>query len=187
MRLRTSIRLSRRARLPATRSHAAEVVTWPQAQGGTSEIVDEKRAYRVWDEIDEDAWAPLLSDCAPTLRFRSKGKSYVGHCPSPEHSDEKPSFHVTPSARIAKCFSCGWCRTNPIALISALRQASAMEEASYTDAARYLRKKFVKLKDLISDDAIKALDEIEVEIARVTPWSESRATYCTRRSSYGPT
>ena len=39
------------------------------------------------------------------LALKRAGKNFVGLCPF--HTDRKPSFHVSPSLQIYKCYACG--------------------------------------------------------------------------------
>lgn len=49
--------------------------------------------------------ADIVEVVAEKLVLRKQGRNYVGLCPF--HNDRKPSFQVSPSKQIYKCFSCG--------------------------------------------------------------------------------
>jgi DNA primase len=49
--------------------------------------------------------ADIVEVVAERVVLRKQGKNYVGLCPF--HQDRKPSFNVSPSKQIYKCFSCG--------------------------------------------------------------------------------
>ena len=67
------------------------------------------------------------------MSLRRSGVSYVGLCPF--HSDRKPSFYVSPSKNVCKCFSCGE-GGSPVHFIM------KHEQLSYNEALRYLAKKY---------------------------------------------
>jgi len=67
------------------------------------------------------------------INLRKRGVNYVGLCPF--HEDSNPSFYVSPSKNICKCFSCGEGGT-PIHFIM------KHESLSYPEALRYLAKKY---------------------------------------------
>ncbi|WP_017327017.1 DNA primase [Synechococcus sp. PCC 7336] len=49
--------------------------------------------------------ADIVEVIAEKVVLRKQGKNYLGLCPF--HQDRKPSFNVSPSKQIYKCFSCG--------------------------------------------------------------------------------
>jgi len=61
-------------------------------------IPDEKK-----EEIRESA--DLVEVVGDYVRLKRSGSGYVGLCPF--HDEKTPSFHVTPSLGIYKCFGCG--------------------------------------------------------------------------------
>ncbi|MDO4526041.1 MAG: DNA primase [Bacteroidales bacterium] len=67
------------------------------------------------------------------VTLRRAGTSYKGLCPF--HNEKTPSFIVTPSKNICKCFGCGG-GGDSISFIM------KMENLSYLDALRFLAKKF---------------------------------------------
>lgn len=67
------------------------------------------------------------------VSLRRRGANYVGLCPF--HSDKRPSFYVSPSKNICKCFACGEGGTPLNFLIK-------HENISYAEALRYLAKKY---------------------------------------------
>lgn len=70
---------------------------------------------------------------ADFVQLRRKGSSYVGLCPF--HKDRHPSFIVTPSKNICKCFACGAGGT-------AVSFVMKIQNLSFIDALRYLAKKY---------------------------------------------
>jgi len=73
------------------------------------------------------------------ITLRKRGVNYVGLCPF--HDDKTPSFYVSPSKNIFKCFSCGEGGT-PVHFIM------KYEQLSYVDALKYLAKKYgIEIKE----------------------------------------
>lgn len=77
--------------------------------------------------------ANILEVVSDFVSLRRSGVSYVGLCPF--HSDRKPSFYVSPSKNVCKCFACGE-GGSPIHFVM------KHEQLSYYDALRYLAKKY---------------------------------------------
>ena len=77
--------------------------------------------------------ANILEVVQDFVNLRRSGVSYVGLCPF--HSDRKPSFYVSPSKNVCKCFSCGE-GGSPVHFIM------KHEQLSYNEALRYLAKKY---------------------------------------------
>ena len=67
------------------------------------------------------------------VHLRRKGSGFVGLCPF--HKDRHPSFIVTPSKNICKCFACGAGGT-PISFIMKILNCS------FVEALRYLAQKY---------------------------------------------
>lgn len=67
------------------------------------------------------------------ITLRKRGVNYVGLCPF--HEDKTPSFYVSPSKNICKCFSCGEGGT-PIHFMM------KHEQLTYVEALKYLAKKY---------------------------------------------
>ena len=67
------------------------------------------------------------------VTLKRRGSSYVACCPF--HNEKTPSFYVTPSKGIFKCFGCGKAG-------SAVGFLMDYEHMSYTEALRYLARKY---------------------------------------------
>ena len=67
------------------------------------------------------------------VHLRRKGSAFVGLCPF--HKDRHPSFIVTPSKNICKCFACGAGGT-PVSFIMKILNCS------FVEALRYLAQKY---------------------------------------------
>lgn len=77
--------------------------------------------------------AQILDVVSDFVSLRRSGVSYVGLCPF--HSDRRPSFYVSPAKNVCKCFSCGE-GGSPIHFLM------KHEQMTYTEALRYLAKKY---------------------------------------------
>ena len=80
------------------------------------------------------------------LTLKRRGASYVACCPF--HNEKTPSFYVTPSKGIFKCFGCGKAGT-------AIGFVMEYEHCSYTEALKYLGKKYhieVKEEELTPEE-----------------------------------
>ena len=85
------------------------------------------------------------------VSLKRKGANYWGLCPF--HNDRSPSFSVSKSRGLCKCFSCGEGG-------SAVNFLMKLEHLSYSEALRYLARKY----------------NIEVEEREMTPEEERRET-----------
>lgn len=84
--------------------------------------------------IDRIMEAARIEDVvAEFVTLKKKGVNFVGLCPF--HSDKTPSFYVSPSKNICKCFACGEGG-------SAVHFIMKHEQLSYYEALRYLAKKY---------------------------------------------
>jgi DNA primase len=90
-------------------------------------MIDRITIDRIFDAV---RIADVVSDF---VTLRKRGVNFVGLCPF--HDDSKPSFYVSPSKNICKCFSCGEGGT-------AVQFIMKHEQVSYPEALRYLAKKY---------------------------------------------
>ena len=77
--------------------------------------------------------ANILEVVSDFVTLRKRGVNYVGLCPF--HDEKTPSFSVSPSKGICKCFSCGKGG-------SAVHFIMENEKLSYYYALKYLQKKY---------------------------------------------
>lgn len=77
--------------------------------------------------------ANILEVVSDFVTLRKRGVNYVGLCPF--HDEKTPSFSVSPSKGICKCFSCGKGG-------SAVHFIMEHEQLSYYEALKYLAKKY---------------------------------------------
>ena len=62
-------------------------------------MIDQPTIDRILDA------ANIVDVVSEFVTLRKRGINYVGLCPF--HSDKSPSFYVSPSKNICKCFACG--------------------------------------------------------------------------------
>ena len=77
--------------------------------------------------------ANILEVVSDFVTLRKRGVNYVGLCPF--HDEKTPSFSVSPSKGICKCFSCGKGG-------SAVHFIMEHEQLTYYEALKYLAKKY---------------------------------------------
>lgn len=77
--------------------------------------------------------ANIVDVVSEFVTLRKRGVNYVGLCPF--HADKSPSFYVSPTKNICKCFACGEGGTSVHFIMK-------HEQLSYFDALRYLAKKY---------------------------------------------
>jgi len=90
--------------------------------------------------------AQIVDVVSDFVTLRKRGVNYVGLCPF--HDDRTPSFSVSPSRNICKCFACGK-GGNPVHFIM------EHEQVTYVEALKYLAKKYgieVKERELSSEE-----------------------------------
>lgn len=88
------------------------------------------------------------------VTLKRRGINYVGLCPF--HEDRTPSFYVSPTKNICKCFSCGEGG-------SAVHFIMKHEQLSYFDALRFLAKKYnIEIQEReLTDEQKQAYNERE--------------------------
>lgn len=90
-------------------------------------IIDQPTVDRIIDA------AEIVDVVSQFVTLKRRGVNYVGLCPF--HSDSKPSFYVSPSKNICKCFACGEGG-------SAVHFIMKHEQLSYYEALKYLAQKY---------------------------------------------
>lgn len=98
--------------------------------------------------------AQIVDVVSQFVTLKRRGINYVGLCPF--HTDKSPSFYVSPSKNICKCFACGEGGT-------AVHFIMKHEQLSYYEALKFLAKKYgieVQEREL-SDEQKKAYNERE--------------------------
>lgn len=92
------------------------------------------RLQQVWTDISYTDWLLLVSELKPEAQFTRHGAHIKGRCPF--HDDPRPSFVITPSKGLVKCFGCHRSWFGPIHFIADLRGCS------FGDAILFVRKRF---------------------------------------------
>lgn len=93
--------------------------------------------------------ANILEVVSDFVTLRKRGVNYVGLCPF--HDEKTPSFSVSPSKGICKCFSCGKGG-------SAVHFIMEHEQLSYYEALKYLAKKYnIEIEDRELSDEEKQI------------------------------
>ena len=86
------------------------------------------------------------------VKLKKRGANYLGLCPF--HNEKTPSFTVSPSKEIYKCFGCGKSGNT----ISFLMEH---EKYSYVEALRWLANKYnVEIEETVASPEIKQLQQV---------------------------
>src|SRR5512132_2897776 len=86
------------------------------------------------------------------IRLKKRGANYLGLCPF--HNEKTPSFTVSPSKEIYKCFGCGRSGNT----ISFLMEH---EKYSYVESLRWLAAKYnVEVEETESSPEMKQLQQV---------------------------
>lgn len=90
-------------------------------------MIDKSTVAKILDTAD------IVEVVSDFVNLRRRGANYIGLCPF--HNEKTPSFSVSKAKGICHCFSCGK-GGSPIGFIM------EHEQLSYTEALRYLAKKY---------------------------------------------
>lgn len=95
--------------------------------------IDQETVQRILDAAD------IVDVVSDFVSLKRRGANYIGLCPF--HNERTPSFSVSKSKGICKCFSCGKGG-------SAVNFIMQLEQMSYQEALRYLAKKYnIEIKE----------------------------------------
>ncbi len=103
-------------------------------------MIDQATIDRILDA------AQIVDVVSDFVTLRKRGVNYVGLCPF--HNEKTPSFSVSPSKGLCKCFSCGKGG-------NAVHFIMEHEQMSYPEALRYLAKKYgieIKERELTNEE-----------------------------------
>lgn len=102
------------------------------------------------------------------VTLRKRGVNFVGLCPF--HTDKSPSFYVSPSKNICKCFACGEGGT-------AVHFIMKHEQLSYFDALRFLAKKYnIEIQERELSDREKQVRSDRESMLIVNSWAQQYFT-----------
>src|SRR5574344_2852805 len=105
-------------------------------------MIDKGTVQQILDAVD------IVDVVSDFVSLKRRGANYVGLCPF--HNEKTPSFSVSKSKGICKCFSCGKGG-------SAVNFVMEHEQMSYYEALKYLAKKYhIEIKERELTDAEKA-------------------------------
>lgn len=104
--------------------------------------IDRETVQRIIDTAD------IVEVVSDFVSLKRRGANYIGLCPF--HNERTPSFSVSKSKGICKCFSCGK-GGSPVNFIMEI------EQVGYQEALRYLAKKYnIEIKEREMSEAEKA-------------------------------
>lgn len=114
--------------------------------------------------------ADIVEVIGETVKLEKKGINYMGCCPF--HNDKSPSFSVSPSRRIYKCFSCGEAGN----VISYLTKNEGL---TFIEACKYLGQKYniaIPEEKVSDEDAEKAKhkESVRIVLQAAMEWFQSR-------------
>lgn len=107
---------------------------------GDKTMIDQATIDRILDA------AQIVEVVSDFVTLRKRGVNYVGLCPF--HNEKTPSFSVSPSKGLCKCFSCGKGG-------NAVHFIMEHEQMSYPEALHYLAKKYnieIKERELTNEE-----------------------------------
>ncbi|MDR1525511.1 MAG: DNA primase [Tannerella sp.] len=121
-------------------------------------MIDKLTTDRIYDA------AQIVDVVSDFVTLKKRGVNYVGLCPF--HEDRTPSFYVSPSKNICKCFACGEGGT-PVQFIM------KHEQVSYYEALRYLAKKYhIEIKERELSDEEKRMQSDRESMMIVNSWAQ---------------
>ena len=113
-------------------------------------MIDRATVERILDA------AQIVDVVSDFVTLRKAGVNYKGLCPF--HDDRTPSFVVSPTKGLCKCFACGKGG-------NAVHFIMEHEQLSYPDALRYLAKKYnIEIKEREHLEKIEDIKGVQKEI-----------------------
>ena len=107
--------------------------------------------------------ANIVEVVSDFVSLKKSGANYKGLCPF--HNERTPSFYVSPSRGICKCFSCGK-GGNPVGFIM------EHEQMTYPEALRWLAKKYnIEIKERELSDEEKQQESDRESMFIVNEWA----------------
>jgi DNA primase len=125
----------------------------------------------VIDQVTKDKIldaANIVDVVSEFVTLRKRGVNYVGLCPF--HADKTPSFYVSPSKNICKCFSCGEGGA-PVYFIM------KHEQLSYNEALKFLAKKYnIEVQEREITDSELQMRNARESMFIVNSWAQKHFT-----------
>lgn len=121
-------------------------------------MIDQPTIDRILDA------ANIVDVVSDFVTLRKRGINYVGLCPF--HTDKSPSFYVSPSKNICKCFACGEGGTSVHFIMK-------HEQLSYFDSLRFLAKKYnIEIQERELTDKEKQIRGDRESMLIVNSWAQ---------------
>ena len=123
-----------------------------------SPMIDHSTIQRILDATD------IVDVVKEFVTLRKAGVNYKGLCPF--HNERTPSFVVSPTKQLCKCFSCGKGG-------NAVNFVMEMEQMTYPEAIKWLGKKYgieVKEKELTNEE--RALQSERESLFALNEWAD---------------
>lgn len=126
-------------------------------------MIDRNTIDKIMDSVD------IVDVISDFVSLRKRGVNYIACCPF--HNEKTPSFSVSPSKGIFKCFGCGKAG-NAVTFIM------EHEQMTYVEALKYLGKKYgIEVRD-VEENEEEAADRLKRESMLLV--SEYAAAYFTK-------
>lgn len=122
--------------------------------------IDRETVQRILDAAD------IVEVVSDFVRLKKRGANYIGLCPF--HAERTPSFSVSKSRGICKCFSCGK-GGSPVHFIM------EHEALSYYDALRYLARKYnIEIHEHEVSEEEKEIDRQRESMFAINEWASQK-------------
>lgn len=120
-------------------------------------MIDRATVERILDATE------IVDVVSEFVTLRKRGVNYVGLCPF--HDDKTPSFYVSPSKGVCKCFACGKGG-------NAVHFLMEHEQITYPEALRWLARKYnIEVKERELSDAEKREESQRESMFIVNEWA----------------
>lgn len=104
-------------------------------------MISQETIQKIQSQVD------ILDVVGAYVKLKKRGANYLGLCPF--HNEKSPSFTVSPTKEIYKCFGCGK-SGNSIGFLMEL------EKYSYVEALRWLANKYnIEIEETVSSPEVK--------------------------------
>ena len=135
-------------------------------------MIDQATVDRIMDA------AQIVDVVSEFVTLRRRGVNYIGLCPF--HNEKTPSFSVSPSKGVCKCFSCGK-GGNSVHFIM------EQEQLTYYEALKFLAKKYgieIPKENIILGGISQLISEDTAKVTLLVFDSDNNMGMCTRYIRY---